>query len=227
MTAIIELHHVSKSFRMPDGNRKYILRNASFAIPPRRIMGILGRNGAGKSTTLRMIAGTQDFDSGEIVRRGSVSWPVGFAGSFHPELTGTQNIRFIARIYGIDTDDLIEFVREFSELGAYMDMPFRTYSSGMRSRLAFGVSMGVPFDVYLMDEVTAAGDAAFRKKCDEMLKSRLSVSGALFVSHSIKSIEDLCDCALVLEDGKARFFEDVKEAIEVHQGNMKISMTQP
>lgn len=141
-TPVIELRNVTKSFRTPGGGRKHVLRNACFAIPPRKIVGVLGRNGAGKSTTLRVIAGTQDYDSGEIIRRGSVSWPVGFAGSFHGELSGAQNTRFIARVYGVDTDDLLEFVREFSELGPYLDMPCKTYSSGMRARLAFGISMG-------------------------------------------------------------------------------------
>lgn len=221
MKPLIELHNVCMSFRMPNGGYKHVLRNVSLNIPPQRIMGILGRNGAGKSTTLRIIAGTQDYVSGRIVRRGSVSWPVGFAGSFHPDLTGAQNVRFVARIYGVDTDDLIDFVREFVELGDYMDMPVRTYSAGMRSRLAFGVSMGVPFDMYLMDEITAAGDAAFRKKCDAMLKDRLSVAGAMFVSHSLPSIKETCDCALVLEDGRVTFFEDVQDGIRQHEENMR------
>lgn len=222
MTPIIELRNVSKSFRLANGDRKYVLQNVSFSIAPNRIMGILGRNGTGKSTTLRIIAGTQDFDSGKVIRRGSVSWPVGFAGSFHGELTGAQNIRFIARIYGVDTLEMIEFVRDFSELGEYMDMPVRTYSAGMRSRLAFAASMGVPFDIYLMDEITAAGDAIFRAKCDAMLRSRLANSGALFVSHSIKSIEELCDCALVLEAGKATYFDNVQTAIKHHARNLDI-----
>lgn len=220
MKPLIELHNVCMSFKVPHGGIKHVLRHVNLNIPPRRIMGILGRNGAGKSTTLRIIAGTQDYVSGKIVRRGSVSWPVGFSGSFHPDLTGSQNTRFVARIYGVDTDDLIGFVRDFSELGPYMDMPVRTYSSGMRSRLAFGISMGVPFDMYLMDEITAAGDASFRAKCDLMLKSRLSVAGALFVSHSLKSIEETCDCALVLEDGYVSYFDNVKDAISQHQTNM-------
>jgi capsular polysaccharide transport system ATP-binding protein len=163
-----------------------------------------------------MISGSIDFDSGEIIRDGSISWPIGFAGSFHPELTGAQNVRFLARVYGVDTGDLVEFTEDFAELGDFFNMPFRTYSSGMRSRLAFGVSMGVPFDTYLVDEVTSVGDANFREKCDAILKERMKSAGAIVVSHAMSVVRDLCDCAVVLDQGVIKFYEDIHQAIHHH-----------
>ena len=217
---IIELVNVTKSYRLQNGGRKYVLVNSSIEIPARKIVGVMGRNGAGKSTTLRLISGTQDVDSGKVIRRGTISWPVGFSGSFHPELTGAQNTRFIARVYGADTDDLLNFVKEFADLGRYIDMPFKTYSSGMRSRLAFGISMGIPFDLYLMDEVTAAGDTSFREKCNQMLTQRLKVSGAIFVSHSAQAVKATCNSAIILENGIMRYFEDIDEGLAFHKENM-------
>src|SRR5690606_21100756 len=128
-------------------------------------IAVIGRNGAGKSTLLRLVAGTLRPDRGEIRRHGRVSWPMGFSGAFHPALTGRQNARFVARIYGVDTDRLVADVADFAELGEFLDMPFQTYSAGMRARLAFGVSLAVSFDCYLVDEITAVGDAAFQDKC--------------------------------------------------------------
>ncbi len=130
----------------------------------------MGRNGAGKSTLLSMIAGTTDFESGFIRSEGTISWPVGFRGSFHPDLTGAQNTRFVARVYGVDTDELLEFVQAFSNLGEHFNAPIRSYSSGMRSRLSFGISMGIHFDTYLVDEVTSVGDASFKAKSFQVLK---------------------------------------------------------
>lgn len=184
-------------------------------------IGLFGRNGAGKSTLLRMISGVELPTSGEIIHSGSTSWPVGFAGSFHPELSAAQNVRFVARIYGVDTDELIEFVREFAELGPHFHAPFRTYSAGMRARLAFGVSMGIPFDTYLIDEVTAVGDAAFRERSGALLRERIGQSGAIIVSHSMPQMKKMCECGVVLIDGHARMFDDVSEAIAIHEAAMR------
>ena len=183
-------------------------------------MGLLGRNGAGKSTMIGMIAGTVKPNTGTILRHGSISWPLGFAGSFAVDLTGAQNIRFVARIYGIDTDALVDYVQDFAELGDFLDMPVRSYSSGMKARLAFGLSMGVSFDWYLVDEITAVGDAAFKRKSLAAFHERLSSAGLLMVSHSTGTIRSYCTCGLVLEGGKVRFFADVEEAIAVHDRNM-------
>lgn len=216
---MIQLRNLTKVFEL-DGRSKVVADNINMTIPTGRSVALLGRNGAGKSTLLRMIAGTLDPTSGDIVSTGSVSWPVGFAGSFHPELSGAQNTRFVGRIYGVDTDELVAFVEDFAGLGVHFHLPLRTYSSGMRSRLAFGVSMGIQFDTYLIDEVTAVGDAAFRKKSDQVFKARLQYAGAVMVSHSMGQVRTICDAAAVLHDGKLTFFEDLEEGIAYHNQNM-------
>ena len=183
-------------------------------------MALLGRNGAGKSTLMEMIGGSIKPTSGEITVTGSMSWPVGFAGSFHKDLTGSQNTRFIARAYGVDTDELVAFVRHFAELGAHFHVPVRNYSSGMRSRLAFGISIGIPFDTYLVDEVTSVGDAAFKRKSRIIFRERLKNSGAVVVTHSARQVRRLCDAGAVLEDGQLYYYDDVDDALLHHHRNM-------
>src|SRR5690606_10305876 len=161
---MIELRNVTKSYTTLHGPN-VVLDDISIALPPRENIGILGRNGAGKSTLLRIIGGAEMPDEGEIIRHGKVSWPIGFAGGFNSSLTGEENCRFIARIYSQDVDRVVDEAREFAEIGDYFYMPIRTYSSGMRARLAFGVSMTMDFDCYLVDEVTAVGDRNFKDKC--------------------------------------------------------------
>ena len=216
---MIVFENVSKSFVL-EGRRKDIVRNVDMVFPDGRSVGLLGRNGAGKSTLLQMIAGTQEPTSGRIVTTGAISWPVGFAGSFHGELSGAQNCRFIGRIYGVDTDELIDFVEDFAGLGVHFHLPIRSYSSGMKSRLAFGVSMGVAFDTYLVDEITAVGDAAFKRRSDALFKERMKSAGAVVVSHSMQQIRNLCDAVVVLEAGHLRYYDDVEEGIRDHNRNM-------
>jgi capsular polysaccharide transport system ATP-binding protein len=216
---VIAFQNVSKSYRVT-GGRKVILNDLSLTLPAGARIALMGRNGAGKSTLLGLIAGTVPADSGRIVRTGSMSWPLGFAGSFANDLTGIQNTRFAARIYGADTDALVDYVTEFSELGSFMRMPLRTYSAGMRARLAFGLSMGLGFDWYLVDEITAVGDAAFRTKSLGVFKDRLGSAGLLMVSHSVPMLRQFCTSGLVLEDGAARYFDDIEEAVSVHEATM-------
>lgn len=216
---MIKIENLNKSFMMR-GERKYVARDVNITIPEKASVGLLGRNGAGKSTLLKILAGTLKPDSGKITSTGDVSWQIGFAGSFHHELTGAQNVRFVARIYGVDTEELSAFVQDFAELGPSFHMPFRTYSSGMRSRLAFGVSMGVPFSFYLIDEVTSVGDAAFRRKCKEVLKARLQHSGAIVVSHSSSTLRSLCTSGAVLEKGRLNWHDDIRGAIKEHDRRM-------
>ena len=217
---MIEFRNLSKVFVLR-GQRKVVLDNVSLRFPTGRAVGLLGRNGAGKSTLLKMIAGTMNPTRGEIVSTGTISWPVGFAGSFHADLTGAQNARFIARIYGVDSDEMVDFVAGFAGLGAHFDLPFRSYSSGMKSRLAFGVSMAVPFDTYLVDEVTSVGDMAFRSKSAEVFQARMRHAGAVVVSHGMDQIREMCDAAAVLENGKLHYYDDVEEAIAQHNQNMQ------
>ena len=217
---MIRFENVTKTFVM-DGKRKTVMENVSMTFPDGRSVGLLGRNGAGKSTLLQMIAGTMPPTSGKIVTSGRISFPVGFAGSFHGELSGAQNCRFVARIYGVDTDELIAFVEEFAELGVHFHLPLKTYSSGMKSRLAFGTSMGIAFDTYLVDEVTAVGDASFRARSDALFKQRMRNAGSVVVSHSMNQIRQLCDAVVILEDGHLVFHDDVDRGIREHEQNMK------
>ena len=216
---MITLHSLSKTFRL-NGTSKTVLHNASMVFPAGKSVALLGRNGAGKSTLLRLIAGTLMPSAGRIRCHGSVSWPVGFAGSFHGDLTGAQNIRFIARIYGVDGDELVDFTAGFADLGAQFHLPFRTYSSGMKARLAFGVSMGIAFDTYLVDEVTAVGDAAFRAKSNDLFQARMQNAGSVVVSHSMGLVRDLCNAAAVLEAGHLIYYDDVGAAIKHHERNL-------
>lgn len=213
---MIELRGLTKTYILR-GRRKVVADNLNITFPTGVAVAILGRNGAGKSSLLKMIAGTMDPDEGEVLSDGTISWPVGFAGSFHPELTGIQNVRFIARIYGVDSDDLTHFVRRFAELGDHFNLPVRTYSSGMKSRLAFGTSMGIKFDTYLVDEVTAVGDASFRHKSEDIFARRMKKSGAIMVTHAPGQVRRLCQNAAVLEAGKLHYYTDIEEALAHHK----------
>lgn len=216
---MIRLEHLTKVFVL-NGQRKVVMQDVSLEFRSGVSVALLGRNGAGKSTLLQLIAGTLAPTSGRILSTGAISWPVGFAGSFHPELTGVQNIRFLARIYGVDSDELVDFVEDFAGLGMHYRLPFRTYSSGMRSRLAFGASMGIPFDTYLVDEVTSVGDAAFKAKSSRLFQARMQTSGAFVVSHSMPMVREMCTVGVVLENGHLNYYEDVEEAIAHHNRNM-------
>lgn len=212
---MIILDRVTKSFPMKRG-RKYVLRDASLQIARGGRLGLLGRNGAGKSTLLKIISGATSPDKGRVLRRGRLSWPLGFAGGFHHALSGAQNVRFVARIYGKDSRDLLRYVEDFAELGADMHMPVGNYSSGMRARLAFGVSLGIAFDYYLIDEVTAVGDRNFAQKARTALNKRLENAGVIMVSHSAPALRQFCDSGVVLEKGELSYFEDLEDAIEYH-----------
>lgn len=217
---MIRFENLSKSFWVR-GTRKVIVDNLSISLPAGKSLALLGRNGAGKSTLMEMIAGSLAPDSGRVVHDGTVSWPVAFGGSFHGEMTGSQNVRFLARIYGVETDALSDFVEDFADIGKHFHMPVRTYSAGMKSRLAFGASMGIHFDTYLVDEVTAVGDAAFKKKSRAVFADRMQRSGAILVSHAMPDVRAFCDAAIVLENGKIDYFENLEEGIAYHQHLMQ------
>lgn len=214
---MIAFENVWKAFRLKDGGRKHITKGLTLGLPDNRRIALIGRNGAGKSTLLKMIGGTIRPDRGRIRVSGRVSWPMGFAGGFHPALTGRQNARFVARVYGADTDALIDYVEDFAELGEFLDAPFERYSQGMKARLAFGVSMAARFDCYLVDEITAVGDALFRKKCHAVFTEKLAGAQVIMVSHNEATLRDYCDCALLLEDGEARFFEILEEGLRAYR----------
>jgi capsular polysaccharide transport system ATP-binding protein len=202
------------------GLRKLVADSITIDFPSGIGIGLLGRNGAGKSTLLKMIAGTVDPTAGKIVHDGTVSWPVGFGGSFHPDLTGLQNVRFVARVYGVDTTSLCRFVEDFAELGDHFYLPTRNYSSGMKARLSFGVSMGIRFDTYLVDETTNVGDAVFREKSEAIFQERIGNSSAIMVSHGAAMLRRNCTSGAVLEHGKLYWFDEIDEAIAFHESNM-------
>lgn len=212
---MIRFEDLTKSYWV-NGMQKVVIDRVNLEVPTGKSVALLGRNGAGKSTLMQLIAGTMRPDSGRITSDGSISWPVGFGGSFHPDLTGAQNVRFIARIYGVDTDELTAFVEDFAELGKHFYMPVRSYSSGMKSRLTFGSSFGIQFDTYLVDEVTAVGDAAFRRKSQALFADRMKTSSALLVTHEMAQVRSFCTAAILLEDGEMTYFENVEDGIEAH-----------
>lgn len=212
---MIEFQNVWKTYRIK-GDLKPIVQDLNLRFPDDRSIAIIGQNGAGKSTLLNMIAGTLRPDRGEIKLYGRASWPMGFSGGFHPLLTGRQNARFVARIYGAVTEEVEAFVEEFAELGKFFNMPFRTYSSGMKARLAFGVSLAVRFDIYLVDEITGVGDKRFREKCRTAFEDRLTDGQMIMVSHSEGTLRSYCESALFLRDGQACFYYDLEEGLEAY-----------
>ncbi|MDJ0820357.1 MAG: ABC transporter ATP-binding protein [Paracoccaceae bacterium] len=216
---MIRFEHLSKSFWV--GNeRKTVIDNLNLTLPTGKSLGLLGRNGAGKSTLMQIISGTMAPDTGRVVSDGTISWPVAFGGSLHPQMSGAQNVRFVARIYGVDTESLLDFVEEFAELGKHFNMPVRTYSAGMKTRLTFGTSMGIRFDTYLVDETTSVGDARFRRKSREVFRDRVKNASAIMVTHQMGELREFCDAGVVLDRGKLHYFDDLDEAIALHEALM-------
>lgn len=213
---MIQLRNITKSYRT-NNMRRVVLDDISVDLDPRHAYGVLGLNGAGKSTLMRIISGTEQPDRGKIKRGVSISWPLAFTGGFHTSMTGRDNLNFVAGVYGVDQRYVNDFVADFSELGAYLDAPVKTYSSGMQSRLAFAMSMAIEFDFYLIDEVIAVGDARFAARCRQAIMDRRSRSGLMLVSHGITSIKSLCDRVAILKDGKLTLFDDVDTGIEVYK----------
>jgi capsular polysaccharide transport system ATP-binding protein len=213
---MIELHHVKKVYRR-EGRTKTVLNDVSGTLDTRKTYALLGANGAGKSTFLRLLAGSELPDRGRILRRGRISWPLGFSGGFHPQMSGRQNVAFIAQVYNENVVDAIAFVEDFAEIGMYMNMPVGTYSSGMMARLAFAVSMAVEFDFYLIDEITAVGDERFAARCRDAFAERRARSGLILASHAIGTIRDYCEHALVLREGNLTYFEDLDEGVAFYR----------
>lgn len=215
---MIELRNINKSYPLSRFGRRQILHNASITFRPGVNMGILGLNGQGKSTLIRILSGAERPDSGTVTRKGRVSWPIGFTGGFNGSLTGRENLRFTSRIYGADIGEVTDFVEAFSELGPYMDMPVKTYSSGMRSKLAFGLSMAIGFDFYLIDEAWSVGDASFQAKAEKVFKERKAHATLIVVSHSVATIRKNCDSAAVLHNGILTVYDKLEDALRVYTG---------
>ncbi|MGQ7793016.1 ABC transporter ATP-binding protein [Faunimonas sp. B44] len=215
---MITLRDVVKTYPVR-GGRRVIFDRFSTTFPPLRNIGILGHNGAGKSTLIRLIAGSEAPDSGEIIRDARVSFPLGFAGGFAPLMTGAENLRFACRIYGRDYRETLDFVADFAELGEYFHLPIKSYSQGMRARLAFGLSMAFDFDYYLIDEVIAVGDKRFRERCAEVFAERRQRSSLIMVSHNNDLLKQFCDVGGVVHAGKLTFYDTLEEAFDAHQEN--------
>lgn len=216
---MIELRGISKAYKL-NGVRKQVIDRLSFKFPRDRNVAIMGPNGAGKSTLMRLIAGAEQPDEGKIIRRGSVSWPLGFSGGFNGSMTGIENVRFVARVYGADTEAVIDYVQDFAELGPSLKLPIKTYSSGMKARLAFGVSMAIDFDCYLIDEITAVGDGNFKRKSQAVFKTKLKKSRIVMISHSMNQLRDYCDCGLLLTTEGAWYYDSIDGLVGAYQEMM-------
>jgi capsular polysaccharide transport system ATP-binding protein len=217
---MIRLERVRKSYRAQTA-RRVVLRDATLSIPPGRSIGVLGANGAGKSTLIRLLAGVEAPDHGRIRRAARVSFPLGFGGTFHDQLTGAENVLFLARVYGADARRTLRFVAEFAEIGDYLTMKVQTYSAGMRAKLAFGTCLAIDFDVYLIDEVTAVGDARFQQRCQAAFDARVGAADIIMVSHSFAAMRGYCDAGGVLSDGELRMYDELEDAIAAHRQAMQ------
>lgn len=215
---MIKFRNVTKYYPSRSG-RRTIIENLSCDFNLGEDIGILGRNGAGKSTLFRLISGSEPCDEGEIWRNSTVSWPLGFSGGFHGSLSGRENLRFVSRIYGQNARNILDFVVDFSELGSNIDMPVKTYSSGMKARLAFGLSMAIDFDFYLIDEVIAVGDANFKKKCHKIIEEKRKTATIILISHGNGLLREFCKRGAILEAGRLSFFNTIDEAITAHEKN--------
>lgn len=213
---MISLENVCKTYRMRHG-RRLILDHVNFTLHRGQHVGILGRNGAGKSTLIRLLSGAENPTSGRITRRMSVSWPLAFGGAFQSHLTGLDNLKFVCRIYGMDYRKQVDFVKEFTELGAYFDEPVSHYSVGMATRLAFALSMAVEFDCFLIDETMVVGDARFHERCHHELFVRRKDRAFILVSHDPNVIRAHCDTAWVLHEGRMFQFDTIDEAYHFYE----------
>ena len=212
---MIRAENLTKSYKV-GGGRRVILDRLNFTIGRNDKVGLLGRNGAGKTTLIKLIGNVEMPTSGRITRGMSVSWPLGFSGGFQGSLTGYDNARFIARIYGRDYRDLREFVEDFTELGVQLRMPVKHYSSGMRARLAFALSLAIEFDCYMIDEIILVGDQNFHRKCRHELFEKRADRAMLLASHSPDVIREFCNRAMVLDRGHGTMYEDLDEGLAVY-----------
>lgn len=216
---MIIVDDVYKRYRTEHGMGRWVLQGVSFVIPPRLNVGLIGANGAGKSTLLRIIGGVDQPTRGSVERRCRVSWPMGFGGGLQGTLTGRQNAKFVCRIHGHESDipERLAQVQEFAEIGDAFDEPVRTYSSGMRARLQFALSLAFDFDVYISDEVTSVGDAAFRKKASAAFRKLSDHAGLIMVSHGEGTLREFCQAGIWISDGRAHWFDRVQDALRAYR----------
>lgn len=217
---MIKLDNLTKFYPLSNGDKHFVFREFTFTFPDDCSIGLIGRNGAGKSTLMRLLSGADIPNAGRVITDKKISWPVGLAGGFQQSLSARDNVKFVARVYGYKGEELeekVRYIEEFAEIGKYFDEPMNTYSSGMRSRIGFGLSMAFDFDYYLIDEAGAVGDAKFKKKSDAIYKEKLSNSKVIMVSHNMAEIEQWCDKVILVNSGKTIVYDDVKEGIEMYK----------
>ena len=217
---MIKLDNLTKFYPLSNGDKHFVFREFTFTFPDDCSIGLIGRNGAGKSTLMRLLSGADIPNAGRVITDKKISWPVGLAGGFQHALSARDNVKFIARVYGYRGEALeekVRYIEEFAEIGKYFDEPMNTYSSGMRSRIGFGLSMAFDFDYYLIDEAGAVGDAKFKQKSDAIYKEKLSNSKGIMVSHDMSEIEQWCDKVILVNCGTATVYDDVKEGIEMYK----------
>lgn len=218
---MISIRNLYKRYHNHHGS-DWVLRDVNLEIPDGVNVGLVGRNGAGKSTLLRLIGGMDSPDRGEVIRDSSVSWPIGLTGGFQGSMTGRQNVKFVARIHGGNQHlaEIIEKVECFAEIGKAFDDPVKTYSSGMRARLAFGLSLAFDFDIFLSDEATSVGDQVFRKKAAKAFKDKVGQASLIMVSHGEGILKELCQAGILIDKGSAIWFDDINDALsEYHAKN--------
>lgn len=217
---MIKLENITKSYSLRDGGRHYVFKNLSFTFPENKSIGLLGPNGAGKSTLMRILGGIDLPDSGKVLTDKTISWPVGLSGGMQGSLSARDNVKFICRVYGLNKKEIVEkveYVQNFAEIGKYFDEPIKSYSSGMRSRVAFGLSMAFDFDYYLIDEIGAVGDARFKQKSKAVYEQKLINSNVIMVSHNMADIKLYCDYVVLVYNGEANVYEDINEGISMYQ----------
>jgi capsular polysaccharide transport system ATP-binding protein len=221
---MIIVDDVHKRYQTDHGPGKWVLQGVTLTIPPKVSVGLVGRNGSGKSTLLRLIGGIDKPNRGRIERQCRVSWPMGYGGGLQTTLTGRQNAKFVCRIHGFENDmsDKLAAIKEFSELGPAFEDPIKTYSSGMRSRLQFALSLAIDFDVYISDEVFSAGDASFRKKAADAFRALAGRSSIIMVSHGEGMLREFCTAGIWLDQGKAYWFDHIKEALMAYRKSLSL-----
>ena len=216
---MIELKNATKFYNIK-GKKHYILDNVSYRFPSGKSIGLLGANGAGKSTLLRLLGGIELPNAGKIITTSSISWPVGLSAGFQGSLTARENIKFVGQIHGKNIKEakrIADFVYDFAEIDDFFDMPVKSYSSGMKNRVNFGLSMAFDFDYYLVDEVTAVGDAKFKAKAKKEFDKKRKSACVIMVSHSMSELKKNVDIGVLLKDGKISIYENIDDAINEYQ----------
>ena len=217
---MIKIENLTKSYLHHKAGRKYVFKDLSFTIPSDKNVAIIGRNGAGKSTLMNLLAKVDSPDSGRIITDKSISWPVGLSGGFQGSLSARENVKFIARTQGFRGKELYEkvaYVEQFAEIGDYFDLPTKTYSSGMRGRVAFGLSLAFDFDYYIVDEAMSVGDAHFKRKASKAFKDKVGKANIILVTHGMSQVRKMCDIVIVLNNGEAKIYDDIEEGIKIYQ----------